>query len=259
MKRGPYQTMKGARTLARLTVAAREIASRWGIAAVTFASVGKRAGVSAGAVQWHFQKLVLLQLAVLSCWHRTIRLHIVEPARSLRGLPRVWSIAKAWLVRASHLELPLEVYAGRLADASDLHGSVRTSISRILEYLREDLRAAFEDARHDGALREPASPEGLADSALASLLGIFWAQRLRSEQEGLQSATRAIWTQLKSCAVVPDAIPPFAQCWDAVREQLTEEQVLCETQLEPALLEENVHWLDYDGVTPFRFDEELPF
>ncbi|MFF4183018.1 ScbR family autoregulator-binding transcription factor [Streptomyces sp. NPDC001691] len=186
---------RAVRTREVLLRAAAEEFDEKGYAAALINQILARAGLTAGAMYFHFKSKEDLAVAVMNAQKQTI-----EPRLSSRGLQRLVDITLVW---AHRLRVDPLLRAGvRLAVEQGSFGM--HDPSTFLEW-REIMITCLADADQDGELMPGVVPEHIAEFVVGACTGIQLYSNLVNGREDLVERTIRMWELLLPGLAVPDA------------------------------------------------------
>jgi AcrR family transcriptional regulator len=183
------------RTRECLIRAAAEVFDESGYAGAGITRILERAGVTAGAMYFHFKGKEDLAVAVMNAQQG-----VVEPRLTSHGLQRLVDITLVW---ARRLQTDPVLRAGvRLAVEQ---GSFGLQDATAYVNWRDSMRECLEGAAADGELRAGVDPRTVAEFVVGACTGIQLYSQLVSGRVDLPERTVAMWELLLPGVVAPDA------------------------------------------------------
>ncbi|MFD9632042.1 ScbR family autoregulator-binding transcription factor [Streptomyces violascens] len=183
------------RTREVLLRAAAEEFDEKGYAAALINQILARAGLTAGAMYFHFKSKEELAVAVMNAPR-----HRIEPGLNERGLQRLVDITLVW---AHQLRVDPLLRAGvRLAVEQGSFGM--HDASAFLEW-REIMVTCLADAESDKELMPGVAPEDIAEFVVGACTGIQLYANLVNGREDLVERTVRMWELLLPGIAVPGA------------------------------------------------------
>ncbi|MFD7340981.1 ScbR family autoregulator-binding transcription factor [Streptomyces violascens] len=183
------------RTREVLLRAAAEEFDEKGYAAALINQILARAGLTAGAMYFHFKSKEDLAVAVMNAQR-----HRIEPGLNARGLQRLVDITLVW---AHQLRVDPLLRAGvRLAVEQGSFGM--HDASTFLEW-REIMVTCLADAESDKELMPGVVPEDIAEFVVGACTGIQLYANLVNGREDLVERTIRMWELLLPGVAVPSA------------------------------------------------------
>ncbi|MFF8832510.1 ScbR family autoregulator-binding transcription factor [Streptomyces sp. NPDC015131] len=190
---GELKQERAVRTRAVLMRAAAEVFEEHGYAGAGINRILSRAGLTAGALYFHFGSKEELARAIMGAQQRA-----VAPELESEGLQRVVDITLVWahrlredpLLRAGvQLSMGQESFAGGAA----------------FEGWREVMAGHLREARERGELREGADPEVIARFVVGACTGVQLYSRQTTGREDLPHRMREMWDCLLPGITAPGA------------------------------------------------------
>ncbi|MGW2277639.1 ScbR family autoregulator-binding transcription factor [Streptomyces sp. NPDC001770] len=174
---------RAARTRRRLLLAAAEMFDENGYEGTNVADIAKRAGLTLGALYFHYGSKQGVAEAVMNG-----QPHTIEPLLESEGVQRVIDITMVW---AHRLQVDPLLRAGvRLAVEQRGHGmSDPTSFNDWADIMTGHLRAA----RDRGDLRPGVEPSAVARFVVGACTGVQLYSQLNSNRADLMERTCEMW------------------------------------------------------------------
>lgn len=184
-----------------------------GVAGTGLAAIGERAGVSRGAVYWHFKnKTEVLEAMInrervpfIQRLHRTYSPQRTTPVLDLRS---AMLVSLAELANEPHLRDMMEIMLRNDLSAESVamqklqHDSVEEEMAIF--------RRAFERARELGQLRDGVDTSVLSRILHASMTGVLYSAMLEPSQFELERDSREVMDVVLSHYVKPGVFTPGA-------------------------------------------------
>ncbi|MFD7135928.1 ScbR family autoregulator-binding transcription factor [Streptomyces sp. NPDC059894] len=177
---------RAARTRQRLLLAAAEIFDEAGYEGAAVTRIVERAGLTLGALYFHFGSKQGVAEALMNAQATTI-----EPHLDSTGLQRLVDITLVWAQRMQHD--PILRAGVRLAVEQGSHGM---NDATSFEDWRKLMRGLLETARVDGELEETADPDRLARFVVAACTGMQVYSQLATGRSDLMERVCDMWTLL---------------------------------------------------------------
>ncbi|MBF9072796.1 ScbR family autoregulator-binding transcription factor [Streptacidiphilus fuscans] len=177
---------RAVQTRRRLLVAAAELFDQFGYEGTNVADIVKRAGLTLGALYFHYGNKQGVAEAVMNSQPQ-----VIEPLLESEGLQHVVDITLVW---AHRLQVDPLLRAGvRLAVEQRGHGmSDATSFNDWAAIMTEHLQIA----RDNGALRSGVDPEVVARFLVGACTGVQLYSQLVSDRADLMDRTCEMWQVL---------------------------------------------------------------
>ncbi|MBP8533257.1 ScbR family autoregulator-binding transcription factor [Streptomyces sp. MK37H] len=186
---------RAVRTRNLIMRAAAELFDEEGYEGASVSRIVKRAGVTLGAMYFHFDSKQDLAREVMNA-----QPYVIEPLLKSSGLQRLVDITLVW---AHRLQTDPMLRAGvRLAVEQDRFG-MHDSTS--FEGWKDIMVSHLEVARAEGNLREGVSTEEVAQFVVGACTGMQLYSQLVTGREDLMERTCAMWRLLLPALVTPDA------------------------------------------------------
>ncbi|MGW7413465.1 ScbR family autoregulator-binding transcription factor [Streptomyces sp. NPDC054863] len=186
---------RAVRTRNLILRAAAELFDEEGYEGASVTRIVERAGVTLGAMYFHFASKQELAREVMNA-----QPYVIEPLLKSSGLQRLVDITLVW---AHRLQTDPLLRAGvRLAVEQGRFG-MHDSAS--FEGWKDIMVGHLEAARDEGDLREGISPEEVAQFIVGACTGVQLYSQLVSGREDLMERTCAMWLLLLPGLAVPDA------------------------------------------------------
>ncbi|WP_336319921.1 ScbR family autoregulator-binding transcription factor [Streptomyces lavendofoliae] len=188
---------RAVRTRNQILMAAAELFDEEGYEGASVTRIVKRAGVTLGAMYFHFASKQDLAREVMNA-----QPYVIEPLLRSTGLQRLVDITLVW---AHRLQTDPLLRAGvRLAVEQGRFG-MHDSAS--FEGWKDIMVGHLEVARAEGDLREDVSPEEVAQFVVGACTGVQLYSQLVSGRDDLMERTCTMWRLLLPGIVAPDALP----------------------------------------------------
>ncbi|MFD3514426.1 ScbR family autoregulator-binding transcription factor [Streptomyces sp. NPDC058657] len=176
--------------------AAAEVFDEFGYAGASIARILKRAGVTAGALYFHFDSKEGLAKAVMNSQPETI-----VPLLAAGGLQRLIDLTLVW---SWQLQRDPLLRAGvRLTNEQASIGSLDISP---YESFRGIMAGYLEEARDHGELQPGVDPFVVAEFVVAACTGMQMYSHVVSGREDLPERTQQMWNLLLPGIAVPSVI-----------------------------------------------------
>ncbi|HWX01779.1 TetR/AcrR family transcriptional regulator [Collimonas sp.] len=187
------QTSKSELTYAAIVNAALAIAAAEGIGKLSLGEVAKQLDISKSGVFSRVGSLEALQEATLEEFDRRFSAEVFLPSMALpRGLPRLSSQVKAWIVRASDpRELAGCLYIAGAFEYDDIDGPLRDRIQRGVMRWRATMRRTIIQAIEVGHLRPDSDPEQLIFEIYSLIVGLTHDIRFMRDNGAVQRVHNA--------------------------------------------------------------------
>ncbi|MFF5935586.1 ScbR family autoregulator-binding transcription factor [Streptomyces sp. NPDC012508] len=186
---------RAVRTRNLIMKAAAELFDEEGYEGASVTRIVKRAGVTLGALYFHFPSKQDLAHEVMNA-----QPHVIEPLLESSGLQRLVDITLVW---AHRLQTDPLLRAGvRLAVEQSRFG-MRDSDS--FEGWKDIMVGHLEVARAEGSLREGVSPEEVAQFVVGACTGVQLYSQLLTGRADLTERTCSMWRLLLPGIAAPDA------------------------------------------------------
>jgi AcrR family transcriptional regulator len=186
---------RAVRTREALLCAAAEEFDEKGYAGALINNILERAGLTAGAMYFHFKSKEALAVAVMGEQHQSI-----EPRLTSTGLQRLVDITLVW---AQRLPVDPMLRAGvRLAVEQGSFGM--RDASTFLDW-RDTMIECLRDAERDNELMPGAEPEHVAEFVVGACTGVQLYAQLLNGREDLCDRTVRMWELLLPGIAVPAA------------------------------------------------------
>ncbi|MFF9087765.1 ScbR family autoregulator-binding transcription factor [Streptomyces sp. NPDC014991] len=177
---------RAARTRQRILLAAAEVFDETGYEKAAVTQIVERAGLTLGALYFHFGSKQGLAEALMNAQPTTI-----EPHLESTGLQRVVDITLVW---ADRMKRDPILRAGvRLAVEQGSHGMNDASS---FEQWRTLMRGHLDVARSDGELRAAVSPDQLARFVVGACTGMQVYSQLATDRADLMERVQDMWELL---------------------------------------------------------------
>ncbi|MFJ7152523.1 ScbR family autoregulator-binding transcription factor [Streptomyces sp. NPDC100445] len=177
---------RAARTRQRILLAAAEVFDEAGYEKAAVTQVVERAGLTLGALYFHFGSKQGLAEALMNAQPTTI-----EPHLESTGLQRVVDITLVW---ADRMKRDPILRAGvRLAVEQGSHGMNDASS---FEEWRTLMRGHLDAARDDGELRAGVDPDQLARFVVGACTGMQVYSQLATQRADLTERVQDMWELL---------------------------------------------------------------
>ncbi|MEV7675649.1 MULTISPECIES: ScbR family autoregulator-binding transcription factor [unclassified Streptomyces] len=177
---------RAARTRQQLLLAAAEVFDESGYEGAAVTRIVERAGLTLGALYFHFNSKQGVAEALMNAQATTI-----EPHLESTGLQRLVDITLVWAHRMQHD--PILRAGVRLAVEQGSHGM---NDATSFEDWRSLMRDHLETARADGELREAVDTDRLARFVVAACTGMQTYSQLASGRDDLIERVCDMWTLL---------------------------------------------------------------
>ncbi|MFB0620604.1 ScbR family autoregulator-binding transcription factor [Streptomyces sp. AGS-58] len=186
---------RAARTRQRLLLAAAEVFDETGYEQAAVTQVVERAGLTLGALYFHFGSKQGLAEALMNAQPTTI-----EPHLESTGLQRVVDVTLVW---ADRMKRDPVLRAGvRLTVEQGSHGMNDASP---FEQWRTLLRGHLDVARAGGELRAAVSPDRLARFLVGACTGMQVYSQLATQRADLMERVQDMW-ELLLPGVAPESV-----------------------------------------------------
>ncbi|OIJ92324.1 ScbR family autoregulator-binding transcription factor [Streptomyces monashensis] len=186
---------RAARTRQKILLAAAEVFDEVGYERASVTRIVERAGLTLGALYFHFGSKQGLAEALMNAQPATI-----EPHLESSGLQRLVDITLVW---ADRMQRDPILRAGvRLAVEQGSHGM---NDATSFEEWRALMRSHLDVARADGELRESVSPERVARFVVGACTGMQTYSHLTTKRADLMERVSDMW-QLLLPGVAAEAV-----------------------------------------------------
>ncbi|WP_367044722.1 ScbR family autoregulator-binding transcription factor [Streptomyces sp. Je 1-332] len=177
--------------------AAAEVFDEFGYAGASISRILKRAGVTAGALYFHFDSKEDLARAVMNSQPDSL-----VPLLAVRGLQRLIDLTLVW---SWQLQSDPLLRAGvRLTnEQTSMNGPLN---AEPYEKFRGILTSCLEEARDDGELQPGIEPVLVAEFVLAACTGMQMYSNVASGRADLPQRTQQMWNLLLPGIAVPSVI-----------------------------------------------------
>ncbi|MEI7030555.1 ScbR family autoregulator-binding transcription factor [Streptomyces pratensis] len=186
---------RAVRTREALIISAAEIFDEFGYAGAGVTKILERAGVTTGAMYFHFKSKSELATAVMSAQQQSI-----EPPQGSHGLQRLVDITLVWAVRLR--TDPLLRAGVRL---SVEQGSFGLQDATAFLNWRDAIVECLDVARDEGDLLADADPHAIAEFLVGACTGVQLYSQLISGREDLLRRTVGMWRMLLPGIATPQA------------------------------------------------------
>ncbi|MEU2060928.1 ScbR family autoregulator-binding transcription factor [Streptomyces sp. NPDC013455] len=188
---------RAARTRQRILLAAAEVFDETGYEKAAVTQIVERAGLTLGALYFHFGSKQGLAEALMNAQPTTI-----EPHLNSTGLQRLVDITLVW---ADRMKRDPILRAGvRLAVEQGSHGMNDASS---FEEWRALMRSHLDVARSDGELREAVSPDQLARFIVGACTGMQVYSQLATNRADLMERVCDMWELLLPSVAAESVVP----------------------------------------------------
>ncbi|MET8576774.1 ScbR family autoregulator-binding transcription factor [Streptomyces sp. NPDC005012] len=184
------------RTRELLLRAAAEEFDACGYASTGLSKIAKRAGLTVGAVYFHFESKEGIAKAVMQAQPQTI-----EPHLDSRGLQRLVDITRVWAQQLLHD--PLLRAGVRL---SVEQGSFGVHDITSFEQWRDIMEECLLEARESGELLPRTDPARVAEFIVSACTGVQLYAQLVNGREDLPERTLEMWRLLLPGIATPGAL-----------------------------------------------------
>ncbi|HUF99136.1 MAG TPA: TetR family transcriptional regulator C-terminal domain-containing protein [Ilumatobacter sp.] len=199
------QAERTERSTEALLDAAAELIAEGGLASMTFAAIGERAGYSRGLVTARFgSRAGLVNALVSRTWGQ---FHVRRAAITQAGQPafaRLMSLVTA--IRQYAQEDPRNVRAlfALMFEALGPDEALRERMAQFHQAMRDDIAALVEAGRADGSISPSIDPQATALILVALLRGLAYQWMLDPVSVDLAAAYDVIHEQVGNALAAPD-------------------------------------------------------
>ncbi|WP_166028457.1 ScbR family autoregulator-binding transcription factor [Streptomyces chilikensis] len=186
---------RAARTRQRLLLAAAEVFEEAGYERAAVTRIVERAGLTLGALYFHFGSKQGVAEALMNAQSETI-----EPLLRSTGLQRLVDITLVWAHRMQYD--PILRAGVRLAVEQGSHGM---NDATSFEAWRELMRGHLETARDEGELKEAVDPDRVAKFVVGACTGMQVYSYLATGRADLMERTCDMWSLLLP-SIVPEEV-----------------------------------------------------
>ncbi|WP_424217586.1 ScbR family autoregulator-binding transcription factor (plasmid) [Streptomyces sp. BI20] len=186
---------RAVKTRAAIILAAAEVFDESGYHGAAMREIMKRAGITLGAVYFHFPNKEALAVAVMNSQPQTIM-----PRLTSDGLQRLIDLTLVW---SHQLQVDRILRAGvRLAVEQTGFGR---HDSESFDEWKVIMRTCLDEARARGELRESADPEQVAEFVVSACTGMQFYSNLVTGRTDLPRRTVDMWNLLIPTLAEPEA------------------------------------------------------
>ncbi len=187
--------MRGEETRSRILEEALKLFQEKGISETSIADIEQAAGVSKGALYFHFPSKETLALEALRKAREAFKQFLFEafsegpPRRSLR---RFFEMVYQKLAEEGFRTGCL--FGNTAIEVANRESPIRDFIEEIFEDWKENLKEVLAQAQDRGCLCRELNPEALALFLIAALEGAILLARLKKDGQPLETVTRVLET-----------------------------------------------------------------
>ena len=187
---------KALRTRDRLVDAAVAVAARDGLMALSFESIGKRAGMSPSGVAHRLGTLERARAAVLEEVERRLKEGVLARTQG-SGAPRIWNACVEFLAAYEAVPLFTDVFSAVVPpQLTDDEAHCRRGATRLMSLWRRFL----DDETKNAGCSEPSQ---VALQVLALLASMPWLSRLVGTRRAREQVARSVASYLSQVTSLP--------------------------------------------------------
>lgn len=192
--------MKGERTRQSILDRAVDLASLEGLEGLTIGRLADELKMSKSGLFAHFGSKEELQIATVQAASQRYISEIFSPALQVpRGYPRLLAICDSWLSYVRRGVFPGGCFFAAASFEFDSRpGAVRDLVRRLMDDWIGALEKAIRMARDEGHIDPNVDPAQLAFELNALFFGANFSFYLRSDDQAIQRAERAIRSRLEA-------------------------------------------------------------
>lgn len=191
------KTQKSEMTRAAIVGAGLDLAAADGLEAITLQAVADRVGLSKSGVFSRVGSREALQKAVIDEFGRRFIADVFVPSmQQPKGLPRLDSVARRWIVRTRDVEAETGcIYSAGAFELDDREGPLREHLHTEITRWRAALRRTVMQAVEAGHLKADTDPEQVVSELNALILGLLHDSRFLRDSKAAERA-QATWQRL---------------------------------------------------------------
>jgi AcrR family transcriptional regulator len=192
--------MKGERTRQSILDRAVDLASLEGLEGLTIGRLAEELNMSKSGLFAHFGSKEELQIATVQAASQRYIREIFAPALKIpRGYPRLLAICDSWLSYVRRGVFPGGCFFAAASFEFDSRpGAVRDLVRRLMDDWIGALEKAIRMARDEGHIDPNVDPPQLAFELNALFFGANFSFYLRSDEQAIERAERAIRARLEA-------------------------------------------------------------
>ncbi len=193
------QVLRSERSTEALLDAAAELVAEGGLAAMTFAAIGDRAGYSRGLVTARFgSKSGLVEALIRRVWGELRRAGIVPLASRASGLDSLVGLVDGIREQALNNERDMRAMNALIFEALHADDVLQVRMAAFSDAMRAETSAALRRGLADGSVRSGADPARGAAVITSALIGIAYQWLLHAEEYDVDAAYGALRDQVRA-------------------------------------------------------------
>lgn len=193
------QVQRSERSTEALLDAAADLIAEGGVASMTFAAIGERAGYSRGLVTARFgSKAGLVEALIRRVWSRLRDAGIVPLTTGVDGLASVIGLIDGIHQQAVRNHRDMRAMNALIFEALSADDGLRDRMAEFNDAMRNEIADALRRGVEDGSVSPTVEPERAAVVVTSALVGIAYQWLLHADELDLGSAYGALRTDVRT-------------------------------------------------------------